>query len=384
MLRGPLLIAGAERGAPTAQEHTMQKGINLIELAEKIEANRTMKADFVAPANQLRMTTQDDGTVVVAVPTLGELPVLPLAHQQIGTFTEIPNKYYQRLLTQAPDLLAANVNRWFVDKSEGRMLRTLGGDMRAFLSNRYQRIEHEEIAAMALPVLRDYGAELVSCELTDRKMHLIAILPHLQAELKVDPAKRARHERANGEIMRCGVSISNSEIGLGAAKVQGYLERLACYNGATIADTTLMARHVGRRIEDSEDLNSIFSDETRQADDRTILLKMRDMIKHCLDETTFRARIERMSELTEGKVTGNPTKAVEMLTQKIGATVDEGAGILRSLIEGGDLSPWGLVNAVTYQAHGAPTYDRAIEWTEIGGKLLSLPKREWKAILEAE
>ena len=58
------------------------------------------------------------------------------------------------------------------------------------------------------------------------------------------------------------------------------------------------------------------------------------------------------------------------------------AGILRSLIEGGDLSAWGLLNAVTAQAHTAE-YDRAVEFEAAGGTLLTLAPTEWSRMLEA-
>ena len=54
-----------------------------------------------------------------------------------------------------------------------------------------------------------------------------------------------------------------------------------------------------------------------------------------------------------------------------------------TLIDGGDLSAWGLVNAVTSLAHKATSYDRAVELESAGGALIDLPSQEWKRILEA-
>jgi hypothetical protein len=47
--------------------------------------------------------------------------------------------------------------------------------------------------------------------------------------------------------------------------------------------------------------------------------------------------------------------------------------VLRALVEGGDLSMWGLANAVTSLAADAPTYDRSTELESIGGQMLALP-----------
>lgn len=50
--------------------------------------------------------------VALSVPEQGDLPILPVAHDQIGTFTKIPAPYYDRMLREDPALLAHNVNTW--------------------------------------------------------------------------------------------------------------------------------------------------------------------------------------------------------------------------------------------------------------------------------
>src|SRR5262245_26710399 len=142
----------------------MLKGLSLQELAAKIEGNRALKRDFVADTSTVTMQIQSDKTPVLELPDHGDFPLLPVAHDQIGAKTGIPARYYDRMLAEAPDLLATNVNAWFRKNPEPRMIRTLGGDARAFLSNRYQRIENEQIAEAALPVLADLpGVEIPSC-----------------------------------------------------------------------------------------------------------------------------------------------------------------------------------------------------------------------------
>lgn len=45
-----------------------------------------------------------------------------------------------------PSLLDENINRWFQKTPERRMLRTLDGNIRAFLSDRYHRLDNLELA----------------------------------------------------------------------------------------------------------------------------------------------------------------------------------------------------------------------------------------------
>lgn len=350
----------------------MHRGISLTALAHKIEGNKALKADYIAPANELRMEVQDDSTVVLSHDKIGTLPILPVAHDQIGAKLGIPGRYYDRMRANDPGLLANNVNRWLRDEPGRRMLRTLGGDTRAFLSDRYQRIENEEIAETVLPILSQVpGLQIVSCELTERRMHIIATTNSVQGEVKVN------------DIVQAGIAISNSEVGMGAVEVTPLIYRLVCLNGMKVNDARMRRSHVGRQIGQGEDLNALFADDTRQADDRAYLLKIRDVVRGALDHSVFSRTLGKMQALTEGKITGDPAKSVEMLARKVGATEVERGGILRSLIEGGDLSAWGLLNAVTHQAHTASSYDRNIEIIEAGGAILDLPKTEWRTILEA-
>lgn len=351
----------------------MQRGISLVDLAKRLTENKASKADYVAPASRLKLEPQEDGGIGMVADDVRVPAIRPIAHDQIGGFLGIPSKYYDRCLGDDPKLLATNVNHWFAKYGGGerRMLRTLGGDLRGFLSDRYNRIEHEEIAEVVLPVLAEAGVEIRSCEITERRMYIAAVLPKVQAEVR------------KGDIVRAGVMVRNSEIGFGVAGVEPFAERLVCLNGMTMPAGKFSARHVGRRIGADEDLNAIFSDEARRADDRAVLLKMRDVVRHALDEARFTHAVDKMRALAEGRVTGDPARAVELLAAKVGANEDERGGILSALITGADLSAWGLLNAVTAQAHAASSYDRSVEFTEAGGRLLDLPKTEWKAILEA-
>lgn len=346
----------------------MMKGISLTELAQKIEVNKELKHDYIAPASALELQAAD-GVVRLSAPGQLPLPVKSVAHDQIGQFVNVPAKYYDRMLAEQPQLLVENVNTWLrTEQKRKRMVRTLDGDVRAFLSNSYQRIENEEIAEIALPILAEIpDVQIVSAEITERRLYIQAVSPRLQGEVK------------KGDVVQAGVVISNSEIGLGSVSIAALDWRLWCLNGA-VASEVYRQYHVGRKIEDNA---ALWADDTKKADDRAVLLKVRDMIKAAVTEKYFHERLEKMQGLTSLNVVGDPAKAVEVLAKKVGAGVEEQGGILRSLINGGDLSAWGLLNAVTHQAHSAKSYDRAVEFEAAGGQLLDLSRKEWAEVLEA-
>ena len=70
------------------------------------------------------------------------------------------------------------------------------------------------------------------------------------------------------------------------------------------------------------------------------------------------------------------TKAVEVLSNRLSLTQDEQSSVLRHLIEGGDLSQYGLINAVTRAAEDAKSYDRATELEMAGATVLDLKPTE--------
>src|SRR5262245_57912737 len=163
----------------------MRKGLDIRDLAAKIEHNRELKRDFIAPTQTTTMQVVDK-VPVLELERVGSFPIWDQAHDQIATKLNIPAKYYDRMRTEAPDLLATNVNAWFRKEPELRLVRTLDGEVRSFNSNKYQRIEHEEIAEVVLPILAEMpGVEIVASEITNSRMYIQAVMRSTTALVKV-------------------------------------------------------------------------------------------------------------------------------------------------------------------------------------------------------
>ncbi len=275
---------------------------------------------------------------------------------------------------EAPELLRENVQHWLYETSERRMLRTLDGNCRAFLSDRYARIDNNDVANMVMPILAEEaqaGLNVVSCEITDRRLYIKAVTTRLEADVKV------------GDPVQAGLVISNSEIGFGAVRVEPMLYRLVCLNGMISADSTFRKNHIGARADMSDAVYEMLSDEAIQADDHAILLKVRDVVRASLNEERFLSTVARMQEVAEFRITGDPIKAVEVLSNKVGLNQTESGDALRHLINGADLSQYGMMNAVTRLSQDVPSYDRATELEAVGGKILNLPTQEWAEIAQA-
>jgi hypothetical protein len=348
----------------------MKTGRSINEVAKELYRQLETKEDYLAIPQALCFRSNGHSTLTIN--EVGEFGTTELFHEQMADFLEIPRKYYNRMRKADPELLDSNVNKW-LEKSEGRrMVRTLDGSARAFLSSRYRRLDNHDLAENLLPVFSEIPQlELASCELTESHLYIKAVTPSLEREVKPNDAVRA------------GVVISNSEVGLGQVKVDPLIYRLKCTNGLIVEETLPGARrrHIGRNVEEIEDAYALYSDETRKADDRAFWMKIADVVRNVLlDVTRFESIVAKMSEASEAYIQGDPVKAVENLSKTYGFKDDETGSVLSHLLSGGELTQYGLVNAVTRTAQDISDYDRATEFESLGGKLLNLPKVDWNLI----
>ncbi|PZD70222.1 hypothetical protein C1752_16045 [Acaryochloris thomasi RCC1774] len=350
----------------------MKEGLTIVEMAQQLQDQASKKRDFVADTRQLEMNA--DGSITIEAETVERFATSEHTHAQIAQRLNIPTTYYKRMRKDAPDLLSQNVNHWFLERPEPRMLRTLDGTARAFLSNRYRRVDNTAIVQTVLPVISDFGDDLKICSigLTDSRLYIKVINERMQLDVKVNDAVQA------------GVIISNSEIGLGSIRIEPLVYRLVCRNGMVIPDRGMKKYHVGRALDNDDDAYEIFTDETKQAEDAALLLKVRDMVKAATSEALFTQIVNQMRDATERKIEGNPVKAVEVLADSFTLNQSEQSDILTHLIQGGDLSQYGLLNAVTRSSQDVEDYDRATELEAMGSQVITLPAAQWKQLATAK
>lgn len=344
----------------------MKNGRSLVELAQEIQRQQNAKKDFLVPTTKVKAyAIQNDLELAFAIGTksggntttsddffAGKLT--ENGHNQLGQFCGIPAKYYDLMRGASAELLAQNVKYWLERSSDRRMIRTLDGNIRALLSDSYRRLDNFDLAQSVLPMLNEVNATIESCEITEKKLYIKAITHKVQAEVKV------------GELVCAGILVSNSEIGHGALNVKPLVYKYSCANGA-IVDALAMRKYHAGRVTELEQIK--FSNETLNAEDKAFWLKVRDLVKHSLNEATFKNVVESMQASTKVKIE-EPTKAIELVTKKFGFVETEKNDILKHLIEGGDLTSWGLGNAVTRMAQDVPSYDRSTELESIGFEVM--------------
>ncbi len=342
----------------------MKQGRSIMELAKELERQRMARKDFIADTRNLEVYTKDGMTqLALGINDTTETFILnELAHNQIAARLQIPQRYYSKMREEYPSLLDDNINSWFGKNGERRMLRVLDGNIRAFLSDRYRRLDNLELADAVLPIIKEMkGAEIVSSQVTDTHMFIKVINKRLKAEV------------ATGDVVQAGIVISNSEVGLGSLKVEPLIYRLVCKNGLIVKDYAQKRYHVGKQVENDDSAYEIYSDETLQADDKAFFMKVQDTVRTAVDEAKFQLSIEKLKN-SKYETTGNdPVKTVEVLADKYVLNQNERGSVLRHFIMAGDNSKYGLINAVTRASQDIEDYGRATELERLGGELLAVP-----------
>ena len=352
-------------------------GRTLESLALEVDRQNSSKADYLADTRTLKLSpiSVSEGVFETKLDidlgeTVKHLNVTKHAHRQMGERLKIPAKYYDRMLQNAPQLLAENVNHWFQNKPEPRMIRVLDDNARAFLSNSYRPLDNYDLSNVVLPIIGEMeDMIIVSCEITDRRLYIKALFPRIEREIK------------RGDIVQSGIIVSNSEIGSGSLQVAPLVFHCICSNGM-ISQDAFKKYHVGGATE-VEGAMELYRDETRQADDKATWMKVEDTVRATIEESKFEGIVRRLQESTGDKITMDPEKAVERITTKFNLSDNEQGGVLRHLIDGGDLSRYGMVQAVTRTSQDVTTYDRATELERLGGKVLELPQMDWNALAKA-
>jgi len=347
----------------------MKQGRSLPEVLTELQRQNAAKQDYIGAAEAFRL--DEDGSTF-NIGTDHSFGTTQLFHRQVASALGIPAKYYDMMQKQKPDLLADNVNAWFSDKGSSYMVRTLdygsGQVARALLSDRYRRIDNLEIASTVLPLFAgNPDIQVISSEVTESKLYLKILNTRLEMACV-------------GDIVQAGVVISNSEVGLGAVSVQPLIYTLACTNGMICPSYGERRTHVGRASKATDDGYEIYTDETKEADDRAFMLKLRDATLAAIEEARFRQIVDKLEESAGAKITGRVQDVIELTGKAYDLNQPEQDSILNYLIKGGDLSLYGLSNAITRTSQDVDSYDRATALEGIGWQVATMPANQWKEI----
>jgi hypothetical protein len=308
----------------------------------------------------------DSTTIKVAYPDTGSADgkLVQTLHRnaltQMAHTTDLPIKFIDGLQNTASpwgrELLAHNLNTVFRNRlpKNRYLLRSLGPELRGFLSDRYRRLDSRPIIEAFATAVQRKGALAYDGYVTDTKVAIQAIMPEV-------------YEPIPGELVAYGLSLENSDFGNGALSVRAYLLRIWCTNLA-ITQEEMRQVHLGKRLDDSV----LYSRRTYELDARATVSALKDVIEGQLDAESLKRRMEAVRHANEQAV--DPRSAKETFRKLLQKGESEAAAQAFDSTDTYNLpagnTKWRLSNAISWIAGQTKDAERKLDLMKIAGDVL--------------
>lgn len=372
----------------------MQKAMNLQDLlSEVIRQGRNKQDKITNTQDNIRMVPalpgESNGTPKLVLLRKGateleRYEIAEHAHQQIAGRLEIPWRYYNRLLSDHPDMVMDQVNKLFEREPATRLIRILDGQVRAFLSDRYLRLDNAEVLEHALPqiVKGGFQNEMLAAQVDSQGMHIKCVFTGEELAHKITTA------RGQDRIMRPGFRLSNSETGQGKFRIEGFFYDSYCKNGCVWGMKEVFSferSHLGSRLIEGAEF-MVVSSQTVQAMNDLVRSQTHDALATLSSPERVAQMAEALRKTANSEVCQHPIAAVDLAVKTLPILDREKEGILETFLRDGDYTQYGLAAAITEQANNSEkcTVQRAYELENIGAQLLQLSAKKWNAYATAE
>lgn len=289
------------------------------------------------------------------------------AVRQVSEKLKIPSTYLTSLLlgdewqkTLAYEILNKH-NSWF-DRDK-MLVRAVGQEVRAFLSDHYRRLDSELIFGHHIEEIFANGGVLSDGYMDDTRIMLESVLP---SPIKVQT-------KLNGIVwLSFGTRLTSSDYGDGALELWSFILNGVCLNGA-VRSSQMRKIHLGAKLPDNVPL----SPKTYELDSLTQASAVRDITKDLYSSEVIK---ERMLEIkTASEVTVDPVTYIKHLftTGKLlkGETEEVGKILMmnnpRAGVEG-ESTLWKISQGITAFANTETVNARRrMELQEIAGDVFS-------------
>lgn len=263
-------------------------------------------------------------------------------------------------------------------------MRTLDGNMRAFLSRSYRTIDNFDFANAVLEVAGKFPVEVQSCEVTESRLYIKVVRTDMEKVIGYKEGWRMGQDHNLFNRLRPAAVFSNSEIGAGALWFRPAIFTKECTNLAVWEEESFQKVHLGKKGDAGEaGFWEVLSDKTKALSDAALWSQVKDLAAASLGGQFFERQVEALEGATKDAIRGDVVKTVEITAKTYQLNEGERKGILDHLIKGGDLSRYGLHSAITRFSQDVPDYDRASELERLGGRIIELKPNEWERLAEA-
>jgi hypothetical protein len=304
--------------------HNIENEKNTLEnLLIKIKETNSRKQDFIAPTKELQFRTivsetpNSNDSEIIMEGHHGEptrfLKVNDLCFDQIAQKNGLDVRTARRLQSDYPMEYDSLTNAIWLRENSKRMIRSYddvyyngfganpSGTARAFLSDKFKTFDNSDLLESALPQLMESDAswKIVNCDVTEKKMYI-----RLKSEVFTGTGANLN------DLMAHGIGLSNSETGAGSISAFGINWTLACLNGMQTQNITRRSHITSARDGDTW---NILTEETKQADNHSLKLQLRDIVSSYASRDTFDENLEKMKLASEDTINVETTEAVENL-----------------------------------------------------------------------
>jgi hypothetical protein len=360
-------------------------------LVAELERQKASRVDFVADARSLKVVPDENHVRLAPADVMaGEwlssegLPLRPTALSQVGNHVspEVPSRFLRALASDRPPAAAALLTDLMHATGRRNLVRCLDGHVRAYLSAQYRVLDHYDLAFTALDVARNVGGEVIEASLSDNYMRLKLTNRSVFDVIADQEGRNAGgshtflrqighggdgpHLPGGPDTVHPSITISNSETGHGGLHVRLGILKAICLNMAVVEDVAAEV-HLGGKLD-----TGLYSEETRFADSKAIMLKCRDAIQAAFNVEKFKGIVAKARQAAEDRIAA-PQTAVGNLVKAVGLTEGEKDALLEHFLGDYGRTRYGLAQSVARMSQDVPDPDRAADLERFAGRIIAEP-----------
>jgi len=340
--------------------------LKLPQLVERLQNQNVQKADFVVPAQLISMK---NGRIIFPFDEIGQvlaqagintdsnlsLEIMDVFHGGVCDKLGIPRNYYNKMVGTHNALRDENVNHWLKNIGGNIMVRTFvdrvtnTGYARALLSDKYELIDNYDVLIAALTAIRETGLNVVVdvADITERKMYVRFTCPDIEIQAP-ELMKHYRNPNTGGvgSGIVLGFIISNSEVGQSAFSIAPRLTWKVCNNGMIVTTDAYNRTHLGARKEVS---SIVWSEETKTKTLELVCSQVKDAIKYFATADYLSGKVQKIMDLNNP--IEHPADTIRVISKELTFTEAQEKSVLDYFIKSGDMTSFGVVQAITFHAH---------------------------------
>lgn len=310
------------------------------DVRQQVELDDRNKWDMAVNANELKM---DEGGAFVLPGQDGPVPVRTKPNDyalgQLCGRLEIPARYLRRLPSELQSQLI-NHDLAKVENGDRRfMLRCKGEMIRAFLTEKYSRIDNREVLDIVSDLALKIDHQFREFHLDERGFWAKILLDDLRIW---DPSH-------DGSELKLGLLVGNSEVGARSISIEAFVYRYSCTNDMVIQEEkSLHQRHMHLKS-------------------RELRLRVMEAVNMAIEGGDD--VLDRFSKSVEEEVE-HPSEVIARLAKKRGLSEKLRDQVKSSYEAEPNKSRFGIINAFTAAAKTMDG-DNRIDLERYAGKLLT-------------